>query len=184
MSASDLSLLDYGLLGVLILSSVLGLFRGFVREVLSLVAWVLAFWLAQRYTGELSDHLEAVISTGSLRQLAAFLVLFLGSLIVFALFNRLLTLLVRASKLGSLDRILGCIFGTLRGLVIGIVFIALADLTPLADQSGWRGSVVGDYYRQLGSWAKARLPDDLRSRLNTPTVGAKEARMLDSWPAT
>jgi len=185
MNAADFSLLDYGLLGVLILSSVLGLFRGLVREVLSLVAWVLAFWLAQHYSGELSGHLVALISTGSLRQLSAFLVLFLGSLIVFALINRLLTLLIRASKLGSLDRLLGCAFGALRGVVVGVVFIALADLTPLADQTGWRGSVVGDYYRQLGGWAKARLPADLRARLAPPpTLGEKGAGMLDSWPVT
>jgi len=172
MSGADLNLLDYGLLGVLLLSSVLGLFRGLVREVLSLVAWVLAFWFAQRYTGELSDHMQAIIRTGSLRQLTAFLALFLGSLIVFALVNRLLTLLIRASKLGSLDRILGCAFGALRGVVIGVVFISLTDLTPLADEPDWQGSTVGSYYRQLGGWAKARLPADLRSRITAPTPGS------------
>ena len=179
MSGSELGLLDYALLGVLILSSVLGLFRGLIREVLSLVAWVLAFWLAQRYTGTLSEHLQTFISTASLRQLSAFLVLFLGSLIVFALLNRLLTLLIRASKLGPLDRILGCAFGALRGVVVGVVFIALADLTPLADEPGWQGSAVGNYYRQIGNWAKSRLPSDLRSRLAVPELSRRDAGSLE-----
>lgn len=176
MSGSELNLLDYGLLGVLVLSSMLGLFRGLVREVLSLISWVLAFWLAQRYTGLLSGRLESLIATASIRQLAAFLVLFLGALIAFALLNRLLTLLVRASKLGPLDRILGCGFGAFRGVVIGVVFITLTDLTPLADQSDWRGSAVGNYYRELGNWAKERLPADLPSRIKVPELGARDAQ--------
>ncbi|MBI1195126.1 MAG: CvpA family protein [Gammaproteobacteria bacterium] len=178
MSGAELNLLDYGLLGVLILSSVLGLFRGLVREVLSLISWVLAFWLAQRYTGVLSGRLEPFIGTDSLRQLAAFLALFLGSLIALALFNRLLTLLVRASKLGPLDRILGWFFGLARGVVIGVVFIVLTDLTPLADQSDWRGSAVGNYYRELGDWAKEHLPADLRSRVKVPDLGAQDASSM------
>ncbi len=171
MSEVDLNILDFALLMALVLSAILGLFRGLVREVLSLAAWIVSFWVAQRYDGIVAERLLQAINPQSLRELAAFLILFLGTIVVLALFNRIMALLVKASRLGVYDRMLGALFGALRGAVVGLVFIALADLTPLPETAQWQDSMLADYFRQLGQWAMTHVPSDLQAEASKGAIG-------------
>ncbi len=152
--------LDIALLAVLGLSAVFGAFRGLVREVLSLLAWIVAGWLALRYHGWLADRLVSVIAQEGLRQAAGFLLLFIAAIISVSLLNRLLSMLVHASRLGGIDRLLGFIFGALRGVMIGLVFVAVIDMTPLAESSAWSDSIVAETYRQLADWVGRHVDAD------------------------
>ena len=152
--------LDIALLAVLGLSAVFGAFRGLVREVLSLLAWIAAGWLALRYHGWLADRLVSVIAQDGLRQAAGFLLLFIAAIISVSLLNRLLSMLVHASRLGGIDRLLGFIFGALRGVMIGLVFVALIDMTPLGESSAWADSIVAETYRQLADWIARHVDAD------------------------
>lgn len=159
----ELNGLDIALLAVVGLSAIFGAFRGFIREILSLLAWLIAGWLAMHFFPVFADRLTAVIEQQTLRQAAAFLLIFLAALLAIALVNRLLALLIRVSQLGGIDRLLGFIFGALRGVMIGVVFVVMIDLSPLADSSAWAGSVVVDGYRQLAQWSSKHLGGRLDS---------------------
>ncbi len=145
----DLNGLDIALLAVLGLSAVFGAFRGLIREILSLLAWLVAGWAALRYHDGLAVHLAGAIDQDGIRRAVAFLLLFVSVLLSAALVNRLLSMLVHASRLGGVDRLLGFAFGALRGVIIGTVFVVLVDLTPLGESPAWDDSVVVETYREL-----------------------------------
>lgn len=133
---------DWVLLGVITLSALISLIRGFVREVVSVVVWVVAFWLGVRYAGVFAGFLEGVIASPTLRLGAAFAVLFVLTLIVGALVNNAAASLVGKTGLSGTDRLLGVVFGAGRGLVVVALLILLAGFSPAVEERWWAGSVV------------------------------------------
>ncbi len=147
-----LSLLDYALLGVIFLSALLGLFRGFAREAFSLAGWVLSFWAATQFTEAVATRLRAYIGLDELRYALAFLAVFVIVLVLTALLGRLLVNLVRSSVLSGVDRSLGILFGLLRGLVLALALVVLGGMTPLADEPLWKDSLSVVYLQQFAGW--------------------------------
>lgn len=134
--------LDYAFLGVIVISALVGLLRGFVRETLSLLVWVGAFWLAMRFSVEVASRLGGVIENPSLRVAVAFVALFLSVLILGAIINYLVAGLVSKSGLRTSDRVLGVVFGAARGVLVVALVVVLVELTPLVETSSWQGSTL------------------------------------------
>lgn len=132
---------DYAVLAVAGLSILLSMMRGFVREILSLASWVAAFFVAKIYTLELAPLLPQAIPSESLRFLAAFLILFLATLLVASLLAIALSQIFKQMGLSWLDRSLGAFFGLARGLVIICVLVLLAGLTSLPQDVRWRNAM-------------------------------------------
>jgi len=158
--------LDYAIVGVLAVSVVWGIWRGFVREVISLAGWVLAFLAANAVAGPLGDALPTSISSPEVRVLAAFLVVFIFTLSLATLAGMLFSKLLKAAGLGGLDRTLGGMFGLARGVVILLAIAIAAGLTTLPRHPLWKESAgVGMLMRtvlQLKPWLPPRLADRLR----------------------
>ena len=132
---------DYVLLIIIALSAVAGLLRGFVSEVLSLLSWLLAFFVALYFAQPLSDVLVDQFASSNLRFGIAFGALFIGTMIISSLSIYLISKLISGAGLGATDRILGFVFGGLRGSVICIVgLIALRSFAQGADW--WTGSQI------------------------------------------
>jgi membrane protein required for colicin V production len=157
--------IDYALVGIVALSVLLGLWRGFVREALSLVAWVIAFWMAMRFSPYLVDSFADYIPVPSLQTGIAFAVIFIVTLMILALANWLVVKLVRGVGLGIPDRIIGMVFGALRGVLLATVAVVLMGLTPLVEQDWWKESTTVAYCRQLAGWISAWIPADIADRL-------------------
>lgn len=161
-----MSWLDYAILGVLAVSVVWGIWRGFVREVISLAGWVLAFLAANAVAGPLGDALPTSISSPEVRVLAAFLVVFIFTLSIATVAGMLLSRLLKAAGLGGLDRTLGGLFGLARGVVILLALAVAAGLTMAPRHPLWKESVgAGMLTRtvlQLKPWLPPRLADRLR----------------------
>jgi membrane protein required for colicin V production len=161
-----MSWLDYAILGALAASVAWGIWRGFVREVISLAGWVLAFLAANAVAGPLGDALPTSISSPEVRVLVAFLVVFIFTLSLATLAGMLLSKLLKAAGLGSLDRTLGGMFGLARGVVILLAIAIAAGLTAAPRHPAWRESVgAGMLMRsvvQLKPWLPPRLADRLR----------------------
>jgi membrane protein required for colicin V production len=161
-----MSWLDYAILGVLAVSVVWGIWRGFVREVISLAGWVLAFLAANAVAGPLGDALPTSISSPEVRVLAAFLVVFIFTLSIATVAGMLLSRLLKAAGLGGLDRTLGGLFGMARGVVILLALAIAAGLTMAPRHPLWKESVgAGMLTRtvlQLKPWLPPRLADRLR----------------------
>lgn len=134
---------DYAILGVLILSALLGMSRGLVREALALGVWIAALLVASIFSPTLAEQITDVISTPSLRQLAAFAILFVLSMIVGTLIQRLLGELVRAAGLGGIDRVLGMAFGLARGVIIMLlVLVFLPSVLDVTGDPWWHQSLL------------------------------------------
>lgn len=158
--------IDYAVLLIVILSVLLGVMRGFVRETLSLGAWVAAFWSANRFSPLLTGMLPSAISGQPLRILVAFVAIFLGTLIVLALLTKLLSGVVKKAGLGWVDGFLGFAFGLARGILIVMVFVLLSGLTSFPESATWKhaqfrgiletGAVVA------GAWLPASMTSHIR----------------------
>jgi membrane protein required for colicin V production len=134
-------IVDYILIGTLIVSVVVGFFRGFFREAMSLVTWALAAWIAWRYSWLLEPALEA-ISSPALRLWLARAAAFVLVLLLGGLAGWLISKVVEASGLTGTDRVLGMVFGAARGvLVIGIIVLVFQVL-ELDREPWWEESLV------------------------------------------
>ncbi len=136
-----MTIFDYVVLTIIGLSIVLSVMRGLLREVLAILGWVAAFYVAKTYTNQILPMMPADIPTESLRILAAFLVLFLATLLVASLLAIALSVIFKKIGLGWLNRLLGAFFGLARGLLIVCVLVFLAGLTNIPKDTRWRNAM-------------------------------------------
>jgi membrane protein required for colicin V production len=135
-----MSAVDYVFLGILLLSSLAGLWRGFLKEVCSLVTWVVAFWAAWRFGSLLEPHLGGLLVDPPFSTWAGRGIVFVAVLVLGALVGAVLSYLVRLSLLGALDRALGFLFGALRGVVVLGLLMVLGQSARLDGEGWWRHS--------------------------------------------
>lgn len=157
--------LDYAALTILVASVLWGVWRGLVREVIAIAAWVLAFLGANLFAGPLGDALPKAIPSPELRVLVAFVVVFIAILAVCALVSRMLSKLVHVAGLGELDRSLGGVFGVARALLILLAFALVAGLTALPRQPAWRNSITGPLLAQAVLAIRPWVPPSFGLRL-------------------
>lgn len=157
---------DFVVFFVIGISVVVSVFRGLVKEVLSLLAWLLAFWVAKSYSVDLVSLLPDTIPTESLRFLAAFLILFFATLLIFTLLGIALSQVVAVVGLGWLDRILGGCFGLIRGVFVACLMVMLAGLTSLPQQPAWQSALLSAPLEALVLNALPWLPSPLAQKIN------------------
>lgn len=150
----DLNWADWALIVIISLSSLMSLRRGFIREALSLVTWVVAFVVARSFHLHAQTLLVGVVDQPVLRVIAAFCGLFIGTLLIGAGINFVVAALIRITGLTPLDRILGVFFGLTRGLVLTVVMIAVLRLSPLAESDWWKSSIMIENLAILEQWSR------------------------------
>ncbi len=152
---------DWSIVGILALSMLIALARGFVREALSLASWVVAIWVAVVFASDLAPHLTGVSEVPSIRLGVAFGALLVGTLIAGAVVNFLAGRLVDSTGLAGTDRLLGTIFGAARGVAIVAVLVYLGSLTVLAQDPWWQQSTLIAPFERVAVWMRGKLPEDL-----------------------
>ncbi len=145
--------------GIMLLSILIGVVRGFVKESISLVTWIVAIGLAVVYTSQLSLHMTYT-SSSFMRNLSAFLILFVGTVFIGAIINYIVGNFVRKTPFSTPDRILGSFFGVLRGMFFITVLVLIAGLTPFPKEKWWQESYAIGHFQVLAVWLKDRLPDE------------------------
>jgi membrane protein required for colicin V production len=144
---------DYLILGVLVLSTLLGMIRGFVREAIALLAWLGGLWLAWRYAPDLEPLLGGAIGQPPVSTWVARIAIVLGVLIVGWLVAGALGYFLRHSGLSVMvDRLLGMFFGFVRGAVVVAVFVLLGQFVELNRVDWWRRSHLMPYASELAGW--------------------------------
>ncbi|HMJ48960.1 MAG TPA: CvpA family protein [Burkholderiales bacterium] len=161
-----MTVFDYAVILIVVLSIMLSIVRGAVREVLSLAAWVLSFWAAQTYTVDIADLLPSNISNQSLRLMSGFALVFLAVLVVMSSVAILCSRLVKASGLSVADRSLGAVFGLARGLLIVLILVLLGGLTSLPRQPIWKNSLFSSRLETVANSVKIWLPESLSKRIS------------------
>lgn len=157
---------DYAVLAVVGVSVLVSLFRGAVREVMSILSWIAAFLIALHYAPTLSEMLPVAVKHGWLRLFIAFIALMIGSLLLFALVTLAVSQLVRRTGLAPWDRALGAFFGLARALVILIALVLIAELTPLPKEPAWRNAVFRPPLEAMAKNVRAFLPARMADKIH------------------
>jgi membrane protein required for colicin V production len=156
---------DYAVLTVLSVSVLLGLWRGVVSEILALAAWVVAFFAARAEASEVAGWLTGQITEPGMRLAAAYVLVFVGVLLVFTIARVLISLMLKAVGLGLLDRLLGAAFGVLRGILVVLMAVMVAGMTPLPKADWWRDSTLALPLETAVIAAKPWLPAEAAKRI-------------------
>jgi membrane protein required for colicin V production len=178
---------DYSILAALGLSVLMGLWRGFIAEALALAVWVIAFWVAWRFGAQVAGKLGAV-DEPSIRLLLGYALCFLAVLLAGGILVFLMRKLVAGSGLSGSDRLLGMVFGLVRGLALVTLTVLLLGFTPLPRDPWWHQSRLLPAFSGYAQWLSTQLPPeaskylDLRGLLpqipaalrKVPEVGAKK----------
>lgn len=154
---------DYVIIAIIVLSALVGLARGLIREVLSLGIWIAALAIAWIFHREVAELLTTQLSQPSARIAVAFVALVFVTLILGAILGALLTRLIDRTGLTGIDRILGLVFGTARGGVIVAMAVFLVALTPLPEDVWWRESTLIGDFQVLADWILSQTPADLQA---------------------
>jgi len=162
---------DYAVLAVLGLSLLWSLLHGFVRELVSVAGWVAAFVLAMTFTQAIARLLPASLGP-FLAGLLAFLAIFIGVWLLSGLVGMILSRVVKAAGLGWADRMLGALFGLVRGVIIVLVAVMLGGLTPLPREPFWRDAMLSGPLETAVVLVKRSLPDGLAERMRFGKQGA------------
>jgi len=155
-----MSSIDYLILGLIVISALIGIWRGFVREALSLLIWAVAFWLAYAGATVLEVYLAGMISDQALRLAVSFVVLFLTVHIVGFIISRLLSTVIKSVGLRGVDRVAGAGFGLVRGVVVIAVVVLLVGMTPMAQEAMWQQSYMVGAIKQMLAWLQMNYPLD------------------------
>jgi len=162
MSASILEQLiwvDYVIIGIILISAFIGLFRGLVKEAFSLGTWVISIIIGIRFSQPFSVYLVDYIEMPSVRIAAAFIILLLLTLMLGAILFFLLSQLIDKTGLTGMDRFAGFLFGIARGMVVMAVLVLLAGLTPLPQDPWWVESSLIGPFQELSVWLREQIPE-------------------------
>ena len=159
---------DYLIVALVALSMLIGLWRGLLREVISLATWIAAFVIAMLFANDAAAHLAAAIDIPSLRLAAAFGGLFLVTLLIGGLVGILAGRLVHYTGLIGTDRFLGALFGLMRGAAVVTALVLAAGLTPLPQDPWWQQSLLLHQFQQGALWLRDFLPPELAQNVRFP----------------
>src|SRR5262245_55427293 len=176
-----ITLLDIILIGVMLISALLAMIRGFMREVLSIAAWVIAALVTLYLYNKLLPVAKTYFNNDIIAAAAVVGGTFLGTLLIVSIITVRFSDMVLDSRVGALDRTLGFLFGLARGLIIVVVaFLFFAWLVPDRSQPEWIRSAKSRIVLQgTGDWLMSMLPDDPEStilkKLKKPKLEEDEA---------
>ena len=157
----DSGWVDLALVGMIAVSVLVGLWRGLVFEMLAVLGWIAAYFVAQWFAPELAPRLPIGAAGSALNHATAFAVVFVLALLVWGIVARLVRMLVRAVPVVSTaDRLMGAAFGLVRALVLLLAISTLVGLTPLIKSQAWQQSRVAVWSNGLLQSMKHVLPAD------------------------
>ena len=157
---------DYAILVIISISALISILRGFVREALSLLGWILAIWVSFTFVDEVAALLVDHISVPSVRTATAFLALFFACLLVAGLVNLVMGKIVEKTGLSGTDRMLGVVFGTVRGAVVVGILVLLAGFTSVPKDLWWSQSLLLKHFQSIALELRDFMPPDIAANIN------------------
>ncbi|BCK88064.1 colicin V production protein [Sideroxyarcus emersonii] len=151
---------DYAVIAIIVLSAVVGWWRGFMYELFSLIGWLAAYIVAHTYSAQALPYVPPAVGADNIRSAAAFAALFIVTLIIGALFAWFLARLAKFAGLAGMDGKFGAIFGMLRGGLVVIALVWLGGLTDLPQLPFWRNALTSKPLQEMALYAKDYLPEN------------------------
>ncbi|PXZ08291.1 colicin V production protein [Gilliamella apicola] len=144
--------IDYTIIGVIVLSALISIVRGFIKESLSLISWVLAFFIASRFYMYITRYLT-YFESDVVRIAVAIAILFVATLIVCSIITYIISQFVQKTGLSGTDRVLGVYLGIIRGiLVVAAVLFFVDTFTPLSQTLEWEQSLLIPHFQIIIRW--------------------------------
>ncbi len=156
----NLGIIDGVIIGILSLSVLTGLIRGFVKELVALCVWIAAIWLGIVYADSVGSYLKNYISDAAACHAAGFIIVLLLVVIAGSLFSALLGFILKNTGLSGTDRLLGMVFGFVRGVfIVSLIILAIkvTDLMPTEEQT--KKSILYDKFTPMVDWLYSVSPD-------------------------
>jgi membrane protein required for colicin V production len=160
-------ILDLSIIVLIVLSAIIGLVRGFVREAFSLATWLAALAFAFLYYKDLAVHVPFT-GQGKLGQvIIAGIVIFLGVLIIGSIINHLLSAAISSVGLGGVDYLLGGAFGILRGgLIVTLLVLLFGAVGNVSTEAWWQDSRLMPWFEETAAVLKEMIPNKLPEDLS------------------
>jgi len=166
---------DLVILGVILLSTLFAFVRGFVRESIALVSWIVGFAAALAFAPTVGGWIPEIPGYPAVRYIIAFASIVIVALVAGALIAGPIAGISHAAVLGFVDRLLGSIFGVLRGVLLIVAFVLVAGLTALPRADWWQNAALAPPFIVAALAVKPWLPERWAERLDYSREGAKRA---------
>ncbi len=160
-----MTLFDYAVLAILLVSVIISVLRGLVREILSLIGWVAAFVAANLFSSDVAELLPAVLGHPVLRLIVAFLLLLLGGALLMAIINWGILRAIAAAGMQLADRGLGGLFGLARGLVIVVALVMVGGMTRAPQMDFWKDAIFASLAEAAVKTVLPFLPADIAGKV-------------------
>jgi membrane protein required for colicin V production len=164
---------DYLVIAAVIISAVIGAMRGFLREAVALVTWLLALFIAWHFADLIEPHLGGLLAGSYVKTWAARVIIIVLILLIGAGIGALLNHFVRLSIFSGMDRFLGLVFGLLRGVVLLGVFVILGQLLRLDGERWWTRSLLIPYGESVANGLRALVGEQRVRHAGAGHVTAK-----------
>ncbi|MGF1644656.1 MAG: CvpA family protein [Thiotrichales bacterium] len=152
---------DIVVFAIIGLSLIIGLFRGLIKEAISLATWVAAVWIALVFAAPFASLLPFQVGSQTVQNAIAFLLVFILVLIAGGIVNYLAGQLVDKTGLSGTDRMLGLVFGLARGGLLVAVLVLLAKMTNMPSEPWWQSSLTLPFFTEIANWLKDVLPPSM-----------------------
>ncbi len=163
-------IIDMLIVGVIAVSALIGLFRGFFPELLSLLTWVIAIWSGWNFSDVVEPYLSGKLNSAFLELWVSRGVIFIAVLLIGGLVGQVVALLIRKTGLSGTDRTLGLMFGLVRGVVIFGIAVLFAGAIDLDREAWWQESKTIPYGAGVADWLRGMLPEELSQHLPDPVA--------------
>lgn len=154
---------DWIIIAILVFSILVSLFRGLLREIISLSIWCIGFLLAIKFYDRFAVYFEDYISSPIARRIISFCLIFVVTMILGALLNKLLLLLMRKVSLGGVDRFLGVFFGFIRGVLVVAIGLLVVSISAFVDDNWWKESILIPNFDPLVKWLEKSIPEQIKN---------------------
>ena len=160
---SGFTTLDYVILALVVISLLFGVIRGFTKEIISLAAWILAFFAAIKFSPDVDAMLHSAITNPVTRYVVSMVLIFLLVIIAGCIVNKIIHAILKFTGFGFFDHLLGLIFGGVRGVVVVTIMLLAISLMPSQNAEWLKDSKLAPHFAPLVDHFSAELPDDLKA---------------------
>jgi membrane protein required for colicin V production len=161
VTAGEWSLIDLMLLVGLGLSTVVGIWRGLIKEVMALLGWAVAYFMAQWFGPQAGLWVPVGTPGSQMNAAAGMVVVFVASWLGWAVLTWAVTQVIKESGLGGADRFFGAVFGLMRGVLVALVLVTIVRATPLAQWEPWLASTGVHWLEILLEGLRPVLPEQV-----------------------
>lgn len=161
---------DYAIVGLILFSVLISIVRGFFREALSLLTWITSVWVSFHFAKDMSLVLQPYLPQTTIRIAASFIILFVLTLIAGSMISFIISRMVSRAGLGGFDRMLGILFGFIRGVLFASVILLVGKaIVPTSDPL-WAHSLLAGYFVPIETFLVGLLPNEMNTPLKQHTL--------------